>query len=151
MLAHVDSLRRCALRHAVHCTAFEICAIAIIVSKIGAERTVGIAPRVLNKGSLDVIIRRLVRNLIGSCIGRSRFGIRSLAGVKRRGVLGSRIALRLIARRIRRNVRRGALVRGLRYLRLLLSQIERLGIQRKRLENTGKPKYKGEQYNNAAL
>ena len=151
MLAHIDSLCRRTLRHAVHCTAFEICAIAIIVSKIGAERTVGIAPRVLNKSSLDVIIRHLVRNLIGSCIGRSRFGIRSLARIRRRGVLGSRIALRLIVRCIRTNVRRGTLVRGLRYLRLLLSQIERLGIQRKRLENTGEPKYKGEQYNNAAL
>ena len=144
MLAHIDSLRRCALRHAVHCTAFEICICAIIVRKIGAEGTVDITPRVLSQGGLDVIIRRLVRNLISSCIGRSRFGIRSLAGVRRRGVLGSRIALLLIARCIRGNVRRGALVRGLRYLRLLLSQIECFSIQRKRLEHAREPKYKGE-------
>ena len=145
MFAHVDSLRRCTLRHAVHCTAFEICICAIIVRKIGAEGTVDITPRVLSQGGLDVIIRRLVRNLIGSRIGRSRFDIRSLAGVRRRGVLGSRIALHLIARCIRGNVRRGALVRGLRYLWLFLSQIERLGIQCKRLKRAREPEYKGEQ------
>ena len=128
----------------MHCTAFEICAIAIIFSKIGAERTVDIAPGVLNKGSLNVIIRRFIRNLIGSYISRSRFSIRSLAGVRRRGILGSRIAHRLIARCTRRDVRRGALVRRLRYLRLLLSQIERLCIQYKRLEHAREPKYKGE-------
>ena len=148
MLAHIDSLRRCALRHAVHCTAFEICICAITVRKIGAEGTVDITPRVLSEGGLDVRIRRLIRSLVcsrvrfrvGSC-----FGIRGLAGIGRRGVLGSRIALRLIARCIRRNVRRAALVRRLRYLRLLLSQIERLGIQCKRLEHAREPKYKGEQ------
>ena len=143
MLAHIDSLRRCALRHAVHCTAFKICICAIIVRKIGAEGTVDITPRVLSEGGHDVIIRRLVRNLISSYISRSRFSIRSLAGVRRRGALDSRIALRLIARCIRRNVRRGALVRRLRYLRLLLSQIERLCIQCKRLEHAREPKYKG--------
>ena len=131
----------------MHCTAFEICICAIIVRKIGAKGTVDITPRVLSEGGLDVIIRRLVRSpvcslvrvLVGSC-----FGIRGLAGIGCRGVLGSRIALRLIARCIRRNVRRAALVRGLRYLRLLLSQIERLGIQCKRLERAREPKYKGE-------
>ena len=146
MLARIDSLRRCALRHAVHCTAFEICAIAIIVSKIGAEGTIDITPRALSQGGLDVIIRRLVRSLVCSLVRvlvGSCFGIRGLAGIGRRGVLGSRIALRLIAICIRGNVRRAALVRRLRYLRLLLSQIERLGIQRKRLENTREPKNKG--------
>ena len=146
MLAHIDSLRRCALRHAVHCTAFEICICAIIVRKIGAEGTVDITPRVLSEGGLDVRIRRLIRSpvcslvrvLVGSC-----FGIRGLAGIERRGVLGSRIALRLIARRIRRCVR-SALVRRLRYLWLFLSQIECFGIQRKRLEHAREPKYKGE-------
>ena len=146
MLAHIDSLRRCALRHAVHCTAFEICICAIIVRKIGAEGTVDITPRVLSQGGHDVRIRRLIRSLVRSLVRvlvGSCFGIRGLAGIGRRGVLGNRIALHLIARRIRRDIR-SALGRRLRYLRLLLSQIERLGIQCKRLEHTREPKYKGE-------
>ena len=146
MLAHIDSLRRCALRHAVHCTAFEICIFAIIVRKIGAEGTVDIPPRVLGQGGHDIRIRRLIRSLVCSLVRflvGSCFGIRGLAGIGRRGVLGSRIALHLIARRIRRGVR-SALGRRLRYLRLFLSQIECFGIQRKRLEHAREPKYKGE-------
>ena len=131
----------------MHCTTVEICICAIIVRKIGAERTVDIAPGILNEGGFDVLIGRLigdlVKSLVDNCIGRSGFRIRVLAGVRRRGVLSSRIALHLIARCIRRGARRSILGRRLRYLRLLLSQIERLGIQRKRLEYAREAKNKG--------